>query len=211
MKKKMIIAIDVLVALGIIVCVVFWAVIKSNAEKCKKDISNLNQEIIQLNESQKEKADRISTPDEIIRLKTEINNTINEQDDKQAEIKQLVFNYIDCVYNTEGDFLKNKNTILNNASQYVTEGFKKYTLEKMFTVTKYSNFDLISKTKRLPNLCTSNDIFISVQKDENGKNMYYAFCILRFEYNTQYRNIVVDDINGKFQISADEKLYRNKK
>ena len=203
MKRKIFIYIDAVLALILIIGIVLWVILKAEAIKLEQQVAAEENQLTIAEYEKTNSTINVSTPDEIKRIKAEIDQSERETDESLESIKAFVSEYIDIVYNTEGNFKTNKDKIIAAAESYVTKGFKEYLFDKIFYISEYNNLYMLNKTKRIDNFCTPDDVYITVQKDENDMNMYYALSALHCEDKTVYRDIVVTEVDGKLLISSD--------
>ena len=111
MKRKIFIYIDAVLALILIIGIVLWVILKAEAIKLEQQVAAEENQLTIAEYEKTNSTINVSTPDEIKRIKAEIDQSERETDESLESIKAFVSEYIDIVYNTEGNFKTNKDKI----------------------------------------------------------------------------------------------------
>lgn len=136
MKNKIFIAIDILLGIALIVCIVFFTNTKKEQSELDKKLSTA-ESAYKAKEAEyqlKTAPNEISTPDEIAIMKRELNDLSKEKDGGVESFKQMFFNYIDTLYNTEGNFQSNKSKIIESLKNIVSPAMMENKIEPMFSI-----------------------------------------------------------------------------
>ena len=193
---------------AILISAFFYITANINQNELKQELKELQTRIAAVENEFKEKTapNGVSTPDEIAAMERELNENKNATQTARKNTEQTILQYIDILYNTEGDFFNNKDKILKALEGYVAPSFMQTNLPKMFENNRYANPQLVNKKSKISNLCTEDDIYLTVEEYYDGSDTFIAVCELHFEDNIQYHTITAADYGGKILINSDTLL-----
>lgn len=206
MKNKIFIAIDILLGIALIVCIVFFTNAKKEQSELDKKLSTA-ESAYKAKEAEyqlKTAPNEISTPDEIAIMKRELNDLSKEKDGGVESFKQMFFNYIDTLYNTDGNFQSNKSKIIESLKNIVSPAMMENKIEPMFSIG--SGNGTKTEKKKISNFCNLNDIYINKTQAEDGSLLYTAVCRLHYDGFTETRLLSAANIGDNVVITDDDVL-----
>lgn len=209
LKEKIIIAIDVLIVAAVIISIVFFTIVHNESKELNAELSTQKALVLQAQGeyTEKTKPNSISTPDQIDILKRELAEAGKVDDEGHEEIKQIILNYVNILYNSEGNFKANKDKITSALKKFVAPAFMESRIESMFSIGGGNGYGNMAQKKVIADFCTDTDIYLTIEEYSDGSDIYTAICALHYENLTQYHKITAANYSGNVMVNSDTLLF----